>query len=523
MSEPNETRSSLRGARQALQRGDFSMAESSYRRVLAASPMHPGANQGLAQVHYARGEYKEAQACLEKVLAVNDGDAVTLNNLGIMLQIQGRFRRAFDCFRKALASRPDFAAAACNLGKVHQIWGHLDEAREQLERALQLLPGYPEALAALAVNHELRGEYAAGLALIQPQLDGGARGAELVVTYGNLQRRLGNSKLAAAIAEDSVTKSDAPTDLMHLHFLLGDLYDDLGAYDRAFSNYQLANRARRAEFDRIGHTAKTDSLIDAFDATTVASLPKGFPASPVPVFIVGMPRSGTSLLEQILAGHESVHPLGEQMALGEIVAGLSAESNATRGYPAGIGALNDGDLRHLARSYFDRSGPFPPGASHFSDKMPANFEHLGLIQMLFPNALIVHCVRNPLDTALSCYFQNFSALGLSFSFDLDNIAVYYRQYRRLMHHWQSVLELEIIDVEYEGLVANTSESAKRICQFIGLPWRPALLEFSRLDRPLPTASHAQVRRKVYDSSVERWRHYEKHIGPLKRALGINDE
>ncbi len=480
-----------------------------------AEPDSVLALQGLAGVLYAAGDFDRAIGVLNRCLKLEPGNARSLVNLGIIYHARGRFGRALQAFERALEVRPEFAAAHSNIGKIHQLLGDLELAREHFEKALELAPGHPEATAGLAVQMELRGEVEAGLELLRPLVEAGRINAELAVTYANLQRRQGEHATAAALLERVLASSPSSVEQSHVHFTLGDLYDEQGAYDHAFTHYREGNRLKSMRFDGEAHRQRVQKLLDTFTPERLERLPHARPAEPTPILIVGMPRSGTTLVEQILAGHPQVRATGERDEIGAIAAGLAARAGTDAPYPDCVEAVGPDLLDELAREYRQALGA---GTGWITDKMPANFMHLGLIQLLLPDARIVHCVRDPLDTALSCYFQNFSSPGMAFSFDLEHIPQYIAEYQRLMNHWKSVLDLPIIDVVYEELVADFDTGIAGLLEALGLPWDDACRDFHRQERVVMTASHNQVRQPLYATSVGRARHYEKHLGDLADRL-----
>ena len=238
-----------------------------------------------------------------------------------------------------------------------------------------------------------------------------------------------------------------------------------------------------------------------------------------PVFIVGMPRSGTTLVEQIISSHPRAAGAGELPDIPWLIQRLPAELGSGAGYPGCVEALDRESVQRLAGSYLDRLGLVSATTDRVTDKLPMNYMHLGLIAVLFPNAVIVHCKRDPMDTCLSCYFQNFSR-DLGFCFDLEDLGFYYRHYETLMAFWAEVLPLCIHDVAYEDLVKNPEDVSRGLIEACGLEWDPRCLSPHKNRRPVKTASSWQVRQPLYKTSVARWKRYEKHLGPLKSSLDL---
>ncbi|MGH6913403.1 MAG: sulfotransferase, partial [Geminicoccales bacterium] len=318
---------------------------------------------------------------------------------------------------------------------------------------------------------------------------------------------------------DDGLNDDQRRDLL---FVLAHLDNDRKAYDAAFACFRAANdlRKKTSRFERARWSRLVSTLMASFPAEFFAARRGWGDDSELPVFVLGMPRSGTTLVEQIIASHPDAFGAGELYdiqhlanALGESPGGLPFPQGAPQLGRADVAALADGYLASLRRR--------APGARRVVDKMPGNFLYLGLIALLFPRAKVVHCRRDPLDCCISCYFQNFRTL--EFTSDLDDLGHYYREYERLMRHWQAALPLPILDVQYEQLIAAQAAESRRLVDFVGLPWDDRCLSFHETRREIRTASIWQARQPIYASSIGRWRPYEAHLGPLKRALGLEAE
>jgi hypothetical protein len=310
-------------------------------------------------------------------------------------------------------------------------------------------------------------------------------------------------------AEEVATSGIAPLDESELRFAIGKYYDDIDDFNRAFQNYKRANDLLKpiAEpFDRDAYQRFVDTMIHEYTPGAVARVNRGASDSMKPVFVVGMPRSGTSLTEQIISSHPSAKGAGE----------LEFWSHAAHEHEAAIreGALGETTRNKLAEAYLRVLGANSGEALRVVDKAPVNSDYLGVIHSVFPNARVIYMQRDPIDTCLSCYFQKF-VLSLNFTMDLSDLADYYRQHRRLMAHWRAVLPPgTILDVPYEELVADQEGWSRKILDFLDLEWDQRVLDFHNTKRAVVTASFWQVRQKIYQNSVRRWRNYEKFIGPL---------
>ena len=307
----------------------------------------------------------------------------------------------------------------------------------------------------------------------------------------------------------------AVDDRTALHFALAETLDGRGAAERAFDHAAAGNQLRQGRlrdqghvFDAPGHDRLVDQIARMFDADFFAARQDFGDGSELPVFVVGMPRSGTTLVEQIAASHPAVFGAGERDDIGAI-AGAHFPKRATE-----LDAMSAGDL---AQAHLERIRGPAGAALRMTDKTPVNFLYLGLIAVLFPGARVIHFRRAARDVCLSCYFQNFAA-GLPWTTDLKDLGGYHRAYRRIMDHWRRVLPLAMLDVDYEDLVAAPDKGSRRIIDFLGLPWDDACLAFHNSRRTVRSAANWQVRRPVYATSVGRWKAYEPWLEPLLDAL-----
>jgi hypothetical protein len=357
--------------------------------------------------------------------------------------------------------------------------------------------------------------------LARDMLTHGVRQPRLPLLVGLIGMKRHVEQQALDVLEDAIANNWCQTarERSSLHFMAAKLLDKLGQFNRAFAHAKLGNALHGANYDAAQVERHVNDRVGFFTQRNLRSLPRATHASDKPVFIVGMPRSGTTLLEQILACHPAVHAAGELPWMFELAERIRQRASfSARPLPHSLHDASIGDLDQLAGGYLGAVTALNPAARRITDKLPANYLCLGLISLLFPDARVIHCRRHPLDTCLSCYFTDFQVAN-DFSFDLRWTGHCYRQYERLMAHWKSVLLLPILDVDYEQLVADTEPQVRRFIEFIGLPWDDRCLRFHENGRFAATASHAQVRQPIYGSSVGRWRHYEKHLAPLRAALG----
>ncbi|SMB28086.1 Sulfotransferase (fragment) [Sterolibacterium denitrificans] len=539
-----------------------------YRQVLALQPGHAEACNNLASVLTESEQPEAAIQLLLPLLQRLPDYAEAHCNLGTAFLALERFDKAAHGFRRALALKPDHAEACLGLAQVQQELGALDEAQAMAERALTLAPpkkcppahvllgriyneaGYPERsrqafTQALALDPTLPSAYLGRghLSMELGDLQGaeadfrralhlseetplGLLGARLALAQVDKVRE-GDENMAALVAEGAKIDELPELKALPLHFALGKCYEDTKQYDLAFHHYQAGCRLKR---QRIDYSAeRTESIGDAirgfFSKENIDRLRGEGCASNLPIFVLGMPRSGTTLTETILASHPLVHGAGELHDIIRIAGNPCDSPNPpddepqAAGYPLNLQDITPAALQQMGRRYIAGLQARAPAAARITDKMPANFNYLGLIHLMLPQAKIVHVKRNPVDTCLSCYTRLFGRSQYQ-SYDLAELGRYYRNYARLMQHWREVLPPGAFhEIQYEALVADQEGQARALLDYCELPWDAACMDFHKTERSVRTASVTQVRQPIYQTSVEKWRHYEKHLGPLLEALG----
>jgi len=387
---------------------------------------------------------------------------------------------------------------------------------------LNLQPDSAELIVSKADLLEREGEVEAARELIAPVLENGLHLSAGLV-FANLCRHFQECDQAINYLEKLLQLlGHSGNAAEQLHFSLGKLYDRQKKYNKAFEHFERGNKLRPTFFEPEKQVANFAALKKLFSGEFLASAPKSDMDTEVPLFIAGMPRSGTTLVEQILASHPLVYGAGEISDMGRLVGELAQGHYGAKGYPDCFRTLDRQALNILARKYLESVQKLAPEAQRITDKMLTNFQHLGLIALLFPKARVIHCKRDPRDTCLSIYFHSFPWNNL-YAHNLEHLGIYYRQYAELMEHWHNVLDIPILDIQYEELVGDQEGWTRRLVEFAGLPWDDHCLAFHKSKRPVTTMSYDQVRRPIYTSSVARWRHYQDHLGPLNRALGMDDD
>ena len=493
-------------------------ANQCFRKALARDPEHSAANLNLGAALFEQGKPDKAILLLERGLKENMTNMAGRYNLALAYHQVGRFDEAVYTYRQVIAAGSRDPDAYSNLAAALQAMGDVEGAVCGFQSALQMSPGHAPSLAGLAGLLELAGDYDKGISILAPHLKQGTATPIMHVAYAQLLRRLdrGAEALRHLMPMAKVDIAD-PAERSAVFFTLGDLLDETGDYERAFAAYYRANRLRGSRYSRPGREREVTRLMETFSKKNLENMPRSGRDTETPVFIVGMPRSGTSLVEQILASHSLVFGAGELREIGLMAIRLGInDSNIP--YPECVLEMDIRQLRECSGSYISKIERSSGGADRVIDKMWQNFEHLGLLELIYPRARVIHCLRDPLDTGLSCYQQSFGTAGPPFAADLVDIGHYYGQYRRLMDHWREVSGLRMLTVRYEDLVADPESESRRLVDFLGLDWEESCLRFYENTRMVRTASHAQVRRPVYSSSVGRASHYRAHLEPLAGSL-----
>jgi tetratricopeptide (TPR) repeat protein len=462
-------------------------AMAALRVVLSAEPDHAEAHNEIGILLDRKQHHEEAIEHYRAAIARNPEHVDALTGLANSLKNVGRHAEALTAARRAVSLRPDHAPTISLLGSILAEIGSMDEALAQFRRAVALAPDRPE------ISYYL------------VQLD---------------KVRPGDPVLQALETALPRIASLSPREQCLLQFAIAKSYDDIGERDRGFDHLLQGNALKRSqtEYDEANILGAMNSISQVFTNELMAARRGLGDPSYAPVFIVGMPRSGTTLVEQTLASHPAVFGAGELSELSRAIRRLGARRLGAPAFPHAVWTMTGEELRQMGADYLAALRLLDPSAARVTDKMPGNFPFVGLIHLILPNARIIHVVRDPVDTCLSCFSKLFGG-EQAFSYDLAELGRYYRAYQRLMAHWRSVLPAgAMLEVQYETLVEQFESQARRIVAYCGLEWDPACLEFYKTSRPVHTASMTQVRQPIYHSSVGRWRPDSALLRPLLEAL-----
>lgn len=538
-------------AHQALR--NWAEAQRDFSKAIELAPNYAEAYGNRGNVLREQGRLAEAIADQKKAIALNPNIPELHNNLGLACKDANQWGAALACFERALSLRPPYLDALINRANTLKELGRLEEAVAGYDSVLRLKPDHAEALANrgdalrdLRRLDEAAASYRKAIAAKPDHVAAWCGLAQVEAESGHLAEAEAHYRKAHLIAPDAVAplygiaqavkfESGDPLipkfrellsrenltadDRAKLHHAYAKLCNDLGQNDEAFGNFLQGKTLLRSSFDPARHAAAYEGLKQLFTKGFFAAR-EGFGLDDArPVFVVGMPRSGTTLLEQVLASHHSVAGLGELPHMAHISDAIGGGLSNAPDHLAGLSRLTAADAARFAGEYLAAYRGCPPEALRIIDKLPHNFERLGLIALLFPKARIIHCRRDPLDTCVSIFMQSYIGTH-EYAYDLSTLGRYYRAYEGLMAHWREVLPLPIHDCSYEDMVRDFEPTTRALLDFLGLDWDPACLDYHQRGRAVSTASLWQVRQPLYGTSMERWRRYEPHLGPLKGGLGL---
>ena len=503
-------------------RGNLDLAFEKYQAAEKIEPRNAATQNSLGIISSMRGKTDHAISYFRRAVEINPSFPEAENNLANALSSTRRFQEALVHAQNAVRLRPRFANAHLTLGNIYKLQGKNDLAILEYRRAAEADPANALVHQGLGSALTDAGHFTEAIAHLEKALQ---INPNLFVIYQNLmalavedQYKFSDQQLDRI--QNLIASNQLPSaDVARLHFAIGSLLDKREDYERAAHHFQFANEMQKKhhvsekQFKSEDHIFRVNKIIECFDRSILQSTSSGL-ASDRPVFIVGMPRSGTTLVEQIIASHPEAEGLGERSEVAQISETMASMIGLP--YPKCVHKVSSHQLATLAEQYEKHVCELAGDTLRTVDKMPDNFLYLGLIAMLFPKAHVIHCRRNPLDICLSCYRSDFG--GVRWAWTLDDIGHYFVQYHRLMAHWKENLPLHIHDVKYEDLISDHQREAEKLIAACGLPWNDACLEFYKGNRMVQTLSRVQVRQPIYRSSMDRWRNYENFLRPLHEML-----
>ncbi len=475
----------LTTANHLQQQGDYAQAEGLYQSVLANDPNNIRAMHSLAVLYMDSNHPNLAIPLLTNTLEIDKHNAYLHYNLGLAYQQCNEIHAAIHYYKNAIEINHAFSQAYNNLGIAYQHLGKLDLANLYLEKAFTIDPHCIEAYYNFAQTHRFT---------------------------------ITDNKLIATIKSLIDDPNIQGNPLIKIHFTLGKALDNLGNYEEAFKHYHKANSLKYSGFNLDNMQQYTKQIKSIFNQELIDRLSSRIEfARKRFIFVVGMPRSGTTLVEQIIASHPLVQSGGEIGFIGDIVDDLPSLLDSAETYPQCMKNFNAYQVSQISMKFNTYLDNMTGNFLHITDKSPINFLHIGLIKLLFPESKIVHVSRNPVATCLSCYFQNFERQH-QYSYDMQCLAGFYQVYQEIMQYWEEVFGNEIISISYETLVSNPAETMRNLINNCELNWDDACQEFYKGGNIVNSASKWQSRQPIYRDSVDHWRNYEAHIQPFMKLL-----
>jgi len=500
----------------------YDEAQANFNKAIAFKPDYADAYLNLGLLLPKLKQYGKALTAFDKAIALAPDNVDAYLNRGFVLQEMERYEEALASHQKAVALKPGAANVNFHLGQVLQSLKRMDEALASYDRAIELDPDYADAYAGKSNLFMELGSMDEAGAVLEHALKALPNETSLLGARVALKALQADDPLFGQLEKRYAERASLPSlKRVMLDFAMGKSLEAQGKYDDAFKAYEEGNQLHYQEnpYDLERDLQRLASTRSYFSTKLIAKCQAVLETLPavederVPVFIVGMPRSGTTLTEQVLASHPDLFGAGELVTFGNLARTVELPPPDAPDWEAKIL-----DLRRLGQKYMEQTWKLAPDARYITDKMPHNFNNLVLIHLMLPNAKILHVVRDPMDNCFSCYALRFQK-GHEYCYDQEMLGRHYRIYQQYMQHWHSVLSPgRILDVRYEDTVADLEMQARRILEYVDLPWDPACLNFYETKRSVKTASITQVRQPIYKTSVARWKRFEKHLGPLKEIL-----
>jgi Tfp pilus assembly protein PilF len=535
-----------------LNHGENQRLIKNYHRALESDPKNPTLCNELGVTYAQVGDTENALTYLNKAIALSPKSVESLLNRGLVYEQMEQPRQAIEDFKKVLSADPTVTTAYSKiahlyakngryndalatlqlglkkigpnvehfegLGGVHTLIGRLDEAENYYRKALAIDDSHTRTILGLANIEKLRGNHDSAYQILRPLLD--ENNIDAVLQIIDICPKISALKeidcdTNIAFVEDRIDAPESltPAQLTQACFALGGIYDKRKDYKKAFTYFQKGNELKKTNFNSEKYTREIDRIIASFSAANLSRYPKSANTCERPLFVVGMPRSGTSLVEQILASHPEVFGAGELINILQMYFDLNDNHVSGRDLVAGLTNLPQSVIETYSENYLKDIDDMAQGERYIVDKMPGNHRLLGFIQLLFPKARIIHCRRDPIDTCLSCYFLDFAS-SHDYEYRFDTLATFYHAYWKIMAHWKTALTLPIFDIHYEHLVSGPEHTIRKLLDFCDLPWDQRCLNFHTTQRGVATASFDQVKQPIYTHSVNRWRNYEPHIREL---------
>ncbi|MFZ5672133.1 MAG: tetratricopeptide repeat-containing sulfotransferase family protein [Pseudomonadota bacterium] len=518
-SKPDRVIEAIKRIGVMVQQRDLAKAEAAALELLRDNPRRPDVHNLLGVIYQQQNKRALALKHLEFASKAEPQNPIYLNNVGRFYLDARAIELALPFLHNALLINPRQTETLLAIGEYYRHVGKAALALPYLERARALSPDDERIKMGIGESLDVLGRPSEADALFD-ELRRGVKYAAMAVYYLAMNRPIDLHAPLITEAEQRLQRADiSKPEANILHISLGFMHEKAGRYSDAFRHFEEANRLVKLD-DDVEHFRKwVDSIVSTFTPDVMRAHAHRGSASSLPVLVVGMPRSGTTLAEQIIASHGRMSGAGELPRITALAKALKYGVGwEAKEFLAGLSKMSDQAVQDIADSYVKLLQFHDPNALRIVDKMPHNFANLGMVALFWPQARVIHCKRNPMDTCWSC-FQNPLNDSHNYSRDLTYLGQYYREYARLMGHWKTLMPGQIYELSYEKLTEDFEAETRRLIEFIGLPWDEACLNFHEGGATVQTLSRRQVRNPIYKSSVERWRRYEQQLQPLISALG----
>jgi len=495
------------------EKGDLEKTIHYFEQVLELDPSYWHASFWISRIYWQQGEARKGIPTLKQALALYPEEALLHNALGLACMEIERFQEAVNCFQNALNLGLNQATIYSNLGSAYTNLGNLEKAITAYQQALDLNPNDPKVHCYLGEAHQQLGQLNEAGEYLRQAISLNPNYAAAYFSFFRQHKASWEDPYFQQLLELATKKVELTSqEQQWIDFALAKAWDDIGNYKKAFQHLEQANASKHAEADySIEDLVKAFQTIQSnFDLAIIRSRSLEVTAERIPIFIVGMMRSGTTLTEQIISSHSQVAGLGELLFLMQSTRGEEYDLNKD------IHSASQITLQEARNAYLKKINQLNDSAPFFTDKNPTNFSRIGLIKILFPEAKIVHCIRHPLDVCLSMFQQFFYRSYNQYAYSLEQLGQYYLAYHQLMEYWYSILPDFIYSLRYEELITNPEIESQKLLDFCGLEWEDKVLEFNRNKRPVRTCSSIQARQKIYSSSVYKWENYAEQLAPLKQ-------
>lgn len=498
--------------------GNSEEAITNYKKAIQFNPSTFLAYYYIAEAYHQTGEFSEAIRYYEQTIVLQDTHVDSYCGLASTLISLFKFDKAIHLLESNISRLPVTACLYFYLAFAYQEQGNIEKAKFYFKRVIDIDRNHYDAQTGLAGLLALQGDYEKADERLRGILKSEPDHVSATIAFTSFASQFKAIEEAIQMGKKCLEKDKLNNiSKSKLVFALANLYEQTGKLDKAFEYYRMGNKLKGAVFDEKKYNNMFDSLKATYTADVIEKLQNVSKNSVNPIFIIGMPRSGTSLAEQILASHPDVYGAGELPTINRIINQLPSSLKTALPYPECLEKIDKKILKNLASQYLKELQLTSNGEKNITDKMPLNSIHLGFISLMFPTARIIYCTRDPRDTCLSCYFKNFSGEH-PYAYSLNSLGKFYRMHEKLMAHWLKVIPNPTFELSYEKIVKDPDAIIRELIDYCGLDWDNACMDFHKTKRAVATASHSQVRKKMYSSSVGKWRHYEQHLGKLFSAL-----